>query len=80
MNAKAKLMGGKENLVGSGNQEKGNLFYLDLIEISCFLAQVDDSWLWHKIMRHVNFNNVVTIRKNRRVRGIPNLKKLVIAI
>ena len=37
---KAKLLDGKGNLVGSGKQTKGNLFYLDLGENSCFIAQV----------------------------------------
>ena len=30
MNGKDKLLDGKGNLVGTGNQTKGNLFYLDL--------------------------------------------------
>ena len=39
MNGKAKLLDGKGNLVGSGKQKKGNLFYLDLNEISCFILK-----------------------------------------
>ena len=31
MNGKARLLDGKGNLVGTGNQTIGNLFYLDLI-------------------------------------------------
>ena len=34
MNGKAKLLDGKGNLVGTGRQRKGNLFYLDLTESS----------------------------------------------
>ena len=30
----------------------------------------------HKILCHVNFDNLVKIRKNKRVRGIPSLRKL----
>ena len=75
MNGKAKLLDGKENLVGSGKQTKGNLFYLDLSESSCFIAQVEESWLWHKRLCHVKFDNLVKISKNRRVRGIPSLRK-----
>ena len=41
MNGKAKLLDEKGNLVGSGKQEKGNLFYLDLSECSYFIAQVE---------------------------------------
>ena len=75
MNGKAKLLYGKGNLVGSGKQTKGNLFYLDLSESSCFIAQVEESWLWHKRLCHVNFDNLVKITKNKRVRGIPSLRK-----
>ena len=45
MNGKAKLLDDKENLIGSGKHTKGNLFYLDLDECSCFIAQVEESWL-----------------------------------
>ncbi len=43
MNVKAKLLDGKGNLVGFGKKMKGNLFYLDLSESSCFIAQVKES-------------------------------------
>ena len=43
MNGKVKLLDGKGNLVGFGNQTKGNLFYLDQSESSCFIAQVEES-------------------------------------
>ena len=76
MNGKAKLLDVKGNLVGLGNQTKGNLFYLDLSESSCFISQVEESWLWHKMLCHVNFDNLVKIRKNKRVRGIPSLRKV----
>ena len=76
MNHKAELLNGKGNLVGSSKQTKGNLFYLDLSESSCFIAQVEERWLWHKRLCHVNFDNLIKRRKNIRVRGIPRLRKL----
>ena len=63
MNGKAKLLDGKGNLVGSGKQTKGNLFYLDLNKSSCFIVQVEESWLWHKRFCHVKFYSVVKISK-----------------
>ena len=48
MNGKAKPLDQKGDLVGSGNQTKGNLVYLDLSESSCFIAQVLESLLCHK--------------------------------
>lgn len=67
MNGQAKLLDGKENLVGFGKQTKCNLFYLDLSDCSCFIAQVEESLLWHKRLCHVNFDNLVKIRKHKRV-------------
>ena len=59
----------------NGKEKLCNLFYLDLGECSCFIAQVEVCWLWHKRLCYVNFDNMVKIRKHRRVRGIPSLKK-----
>ena len=75
MNGKAKLLDGKGNLVRSSKQTKGNLVYLDLNEISCFIAQVEEIWLWHKRLCHVNFDNLIKISKKKRLRGIPSLRK-----
>ena len=75
MHGKERLLDDKGKLVGLGNQTKGNLFYLELGECSCFIAQIEESWLWHKRLCHVNFDNMVKIRKFKKVRGIPNLKK-----
>ena len=43
MEGKARLLDSKGNLVGSGKKTKGNLFYLDLSESSCFISQVEES-------------------------------------
>ena len=75
MNGKVNLLDGKGNIVGSNNQTKGNLVYLDLSESSHCIAQVEEICLCHKRLCHVNFDNLVEIRKNRRVRGIPTLRK-----
>ena len=75
MYGKTRLLDEQGKLIGSRKQTKGNLFYLDLGDCSCFIAQVEKSWLWHKRLCYVNFDNLVKIRKFRKVRGIPNLKK-----
>ena len=40
-----------------------------------FFAQVEESLLWHKRLCHLNFDNLIKIRKEKRVRGIPSLRK-----
>ena len=80
MHVKARLLDEKRKLIGSGKKIKCNSFYLDLGECSCFISQVEESWLWNRRLCHVNFDNMVKIRKFRKVRGIPNLKKLDVGL
>ena len=80
MHGKSRLLDDKGKLIGSGKQTKGNLFYLYLGECSCFIAQIEEILLWHKRLCHVNIDNMVKIRKFKKVRGIPNLKKLDIGL
>ena len=56
-------------------QTKHNLFYVDLSQSSCLIAQVEENWLWHKRLCHVNFDNLIKISKKKIVRFIPTLRK-----
>ena len=62
-------------IIGNGDQNKGNLFYLDEISEICLMVKYDDVWLWHKRLCHVNFDNLVSINKMKKLRGLPKLKK-----
>ena len=60
MHGKARLLDEKGKLIESEKKkEKRNLFYLDLGECLCFIAQVEEIWLWHRRLCHVNFDNMV---------------------
>ena len=41
MHDKERLLDGKGKLIGSSKQTKGNLFYLDLGDLSCLISQVE---------------------------------------
>ena len=71
----AKIYDTNGKLMGKGNQTRGNLFYLDIDDATCLVVEVDDVWLCHKRLCHVNFDNLVSINNMRRVRGLPKLKK-----
>jgi hypothetical protein len=43
----------------------------------CLMSQIEENWLWHKCLSHVNFDNLVKIRKNQNIRGLPILSKHV---
>lgn len=45
------------------------------IEGMCLMGQVEENWLWHKCLGHVNFDNLVRISKNQNVIGLPILSK-----
>ena len=44
-------------------------------DASCLIVQKTDVWLWHKRLCHVNVDNLINIRKMKKVRGLPKLKK-----
>ena len=53
-----------------------NIYILnDIGKESCCLGKEDESWLWHKIMGHINFDNLVKISKKEAVRDMPEITK-----
>ena len=71
----SKIYDSQGSLIGKGNQTRSNMFYLNMKDDSCLIVQTDDVWLWHKRLCHVNFDNLISIRKMKKVRGLPKLKK-----
>ena len=39
------------------------------------MSQVEENWLWHKRLGHLNFNNLARISKHKKVRGLPQITK-----
>lgn len=39
------------------------------------MRKIEESWLWHRRLGHVNFDNMVKINKIIQVRGLPRLSK-----
>ena len=35
-------------MIGTRTRSKGNLFQLNPTEMTCLIAKVDNSWLWHR--------------------------------
>ena len=44
-------------------------------DATCLVVRLDDVWLWHKRLCHVKFDNLISIRKMKKVKGLPKLKK-----
>ena len=44
-------------VIGIGTRSRGNVFQLNPIEMTCLVAKVDNSWLWHRKFCHINSDN-----------------------
>ena len=52
-----------------------DIYVLDEATKACLLAKEDESWLWHKRMGHIKFDNLIRIRKKEAVREMPKISK-----
>ena len=65
---------GSGKLVATTTRTPNNIYVLDKIESeNCHLGKEDESWLWHKRMGHIQFDNLVKIYKNQVVRNMPKV-------
>ena len=63
------------DLIRTGEQARGNLFYLDPTITTCLFSRIEDVWLWNKRFCYVNFDNMVKVSRKKNVRGLLNLCK-----
>jgi hypothetical protein len=59
-------------LVATATRTSSNIYVLSEIgNEKCFLGKEDESWLWHRRMGHMHFDNLVKVSKREEVREIP---------
>lgn len=63
------------SLIAIIKQSRGKLFHLDTTIGSCLMEKVEDSWLWHKRLCHVNFGSIAKVSKTKSIIGMPNIVK-----
>jgi hypothetical protein len=67
---------GSGKLVGTAARTSNNIYVLSEIgNEKCCLGKEDESWLWHKRMGHMNFDNLVKVSKREAVREMPQITK-----
>ena len=44
-------------------------------DVAYLVVRFDDFWIWHKRLCHVNFDNMISISKMKKVKVLPKLKK-----
>ena len=62
-------------IVATTSRAPNDIYVLDETPKGCFLAKEDESWLWHKQMGHINFDNLVKINKKEAVGEMPKISK-----
>jgi hypothetical protein len=67
---------GSGRLVATTIRTLNNIYVLNEIgKESCCLGKENESWLWHKRMGHMHFDNLVKINRKEAVREIPEISK-----
>ena len=65
-------------VVATATRTPQNIYILDKVnQENCCIGKEDESWLWHRRSGHINFYNLVKISRNKAVREMPKIKKLV---
>jgi hypothetical protein len=47
----------------------------EIVNQKCCLGKEDEIWLWHRIMGHIHFDNLVKVSKREEVREMPQIMK-----
>jgi transposase InsO family protein len=67
---------GSRKLVATAARTSSNIYVLSEIgNEKCCLGKEDESWLCHRRMGHMNFDNLVKVRKREVVREMPQITK-----
>jgi hypothetical protein len=67
---------GLGRLVANANRTPSNVYILNEVKADkCCMGQVKESWLWHRRMVHINFDNLVKLSKTQAVRDMPRISK-----
>ena len=69
-----------KQLVGTATRTPNNIYILDDKDENCYLGNEDESWLWHKRLRHINFDNLIQLNKKEAIRDLPFINNLSISI
>jgi hypothetical protein len=63
---------GSGKLIATVVRTSSNIYVLSKIgNEKCFLGKEDESWLWHRRMGHIHFDNLVKFSKREAIREIP---------
>jgi hypothetical protein len=67
---------GSGKLIATAARTSSNIYVLsEIVNEKCCLGKEDESWLWHRRMGHIHFDNLFKVNKREAVREIPQITK-----
>jgi hypothetical protein len=67
---------GSGKLVTTAARTSSNIYVLSEIgNEKCRLGKEYESWLWHRRMGHIHFDNIIKVSKREAIREIPQITK-----
>ena len=67
---------GSRKLIATAVRTSSNIYVLsEFGNQKCCLGKEDESWLWHRRMGHIHFDNLVKVRKREAVKEMPQIMK-----
>ena len=64
-------------LVAKGIRTENNVYVLKEEQEDCHLIKYDESWFWHRRIRHLIFNHIIKLVNNGAVRDLPKISKAI---
>ena len=63
-------------MIATATRTSSNIYVLSEIgNEKCCLGNEDESWLWHRIMGHMHFDNLVKVNKREAVKEMSQITK-----
>jgi hypothetical protein len=62
-------------VVAKGIRTENNVYVLKENREECHLSKHDESWLWHRRLGHLNFDNLIKLKNLEAVKYLPKISK-----
>ena len=52
-----------------------NFYIVEEENEACHISKLDESWLWHRRLGHLNFDHIISLSKKNEVKDMPKINK-----
>jgi hypothetical protein len=60
-------------MIVKGVRTENNVYFMKEDKKKCHLRKLDESWLWHKRLGHLNFDHIVKLNNEGVVKDLPRI-------